>query len=269
MCKIIALVSGKGGVGKTTSTINISAYLKMQGKRVCMIDLDPQRNLTNHCGVPTSELKNKVTICDIFYRIMDEDTAEEEISELMNKSILSLEAGDLVPSSLMMEKMEDTVSAAVSCEHLLEYALQFVKSRYDYILIDCHNGYNVYVKNALACCDSVLLPTEAEDYACNGISDMLSHIRQVKKLLNPKIAVEGIFIVKYRNTSSCRTYQRAIEKNFSAAVPVFPETIPLRTRVTELLSFHMSLFDDDPDSDTAKAYASIGERVMADAGQGY
>lgn len=266
MCKIIALVSGKGGVGKTTSTINLSAYLKLRGKQVCIIDLDPQRNLTNHCGIPTSELKNKVTICDIFYRIMDEDATEEEISELVNKSLLPMEAGDLIPSSLMLEKLEDTVSAAVSCEHLLGYALQFIQSRYDYILIDCHNGYNVYVKNALACCDSVLLPSEAEDYACNGISDMLGHIRQVKKLLNPKIRVEGIIIVKYRNTSSCKTYRKAIENNFSAAVPIFPETIPLRTRVTELPSFHMSLFDDNPDSDIAKAYASIGEKVMADAG---
>ena len=264
MCKIIAFVSGKGGVGKTTSTINLSAYMKLQGKKVCMIDLDPQRNLTNHCGIATAELKNKVTICDIFYRIMDEETTEEEISELVNQSILSLEAGDLIPSSLLLEKMEDTVSAAVSCEHLLEYALQFVKHRYDYILIDCHNGYNVYVKNALACCDSVLLPTEAEDYSCNGISDMLSHIRQVRKLLNPKIEIDGVFIVKYRNTSSCRTYLKAIENNFSASVPIFPETVPLRTRVTDLPSFHMSLFDDDPNSDIAKAYASIGKRVMSD-----
>ena len=90
MCKIIAFVSGKGGVGKTTSTINLSAYLKLKGKRVCMIDLDPQRNLTNHCGIGTAELKNKVTICDIFYRIMDEETTEEEIAALVSQSILSL-----------------------------------------------------------------------------------------------------------------------------------------------------------------------------------
>ena len=266
MCKIIALVSGKGGVGKTTSTINLSAYLKRQGKKVCIIDLDPQRNLTNHCGVPTAELKNKVTICDIFSCIMDEESTEQEIADLVDQSVISLESGDLIPASLLLEKMEDIVSAAVSCEHLLEYALQFIKSRYEYILIDCHNGYNVYVKNALACCDSVLLPTEAEDYACNGISDMLSHIRQVKKLLNPKIKVDGIFIVKYRNTSSCKIYKQAIENNFSAVVPIFSEVIPLRTRVTELPSFHMSLFDDNPDSDIAKAYACIGERVMSDAG---
>ena len=95
---------------------------------------------------------------------------------------------------------------------------------------------------------------------------MLSHIRQVKKLLNPKIVIDGIFIVKYRNTNSCRTYRKAIENNFSAIVPIFPETVPLRTRVTELPSFHMSLFDDDPNSDIAKAYATIGEKVMSNAG---
>ena len=162
--------------------------------------------------------------------------------------------------------MEDTVSAAVSCEHLLEYALQFVKHRYDYILIDCHNGYNVYVKNALACCDSVLLPTEAEDYSCNGISDMLSHIRQVKKLLNPKIAIDGIFIVKYRNTSSCRTYRKAIENNFSAIVPIFSRNSSFADQSDRASVFPYVFVDDDPNSDIAKAYATIGEKVMSNAG---
>lgn len=263
MCKVIAFVSGKGGVGKTTSTINLSAYLTLQGKRVCMIDLDPQRNLTNHCGIPTSELKNKVTICDIFCSVIDEDATEQEIADLVDSSIISLKVGDLIPSSLLLEKYEKMVSTAESYEHSLEYALQFMKHRYDYVLIDCHSGYNAYTKNALTCCDSVMLPTEAADYACSGISDILNHIKQVQKKLNPKIKVDSIFIVKYRNTSSDQSYRKAIENNFGAITSVFPIPIPLRALVTKLPAAHMSLFDDNPQSDIARIYASIGEEVMS------
>lgn len=156
MCKIISVISCKGGVGKTTSAVNISAYLQMQGKKVCAVDLDAQHNLSRHFGVWPRPSADKPTITELFRAAID-DCEDEAMARLVQESICRTATVDVIPSTVRLSSLETVIPAVTSRERLLEYILSFLKENYDYIFLDCHPGLDMFTLNALTASDSVLI----------------------------------------------------------------------------------------------------------------
>ena len=136
MCKVISVVSWKGGVGKTTSTVNISSYLWMQGKKVCVVDLDPQHSLSKHFGIFPGHLKEKPTIYDLLNHAIDD--ADEDIEDMIHKSIFKSTTVDVIPATPKLSALDKVLPTATCREQLLKGILSYIRDEYDYIFIDCH-----------------------------------------------------------------------------------------------------------------------------------
>ncbi|MEQ2440545.1 ParA family protein [Solibaculum intestinale] len=265
MCKVICTATCKGGDGKTTSTVNISAYISKR-KKVCVVDLDPQHSLTTHFGVRQSELKACKTIYDIFFYLIDhDDIDDEELSELVHSCVIHTSEVDLIPSTTKLARLVKLLPSATNCEHLLEYALSFIKEEYEYIFLDSHSGFDLFCHNALACADSVLIPVEANIFGCEGLGEVLPIINGLKKRMNPHLSIEGILFTKYRaRTKNNQSFRELVYRDFGN-IHIFAPIIPERTSVSEAPSFGMSIHEYAPNSDAAAAYAEVAEEVMSHA----
>ena len=265
MCKVICTATCKGGDGKTTSTVNISAYISKR-KKVCVVDLDPQHSLTTHFGVRQSELKACKTIYDIFFYLIDhDDIDDEELSELVHSCVIHTSEVDLIPSTTKLARLVKLLPSATNCEHLLEYALSFIKEEYEYIFLDSHSGFDLFCHNALACADSVLIPVEANIFVCEGLGEVLPIINGLKKRMNPHLSIEGILFTKYRaRTKNNQSFRELVYRDFGN-IHIFAPIIPERTSVSEAPSFGMSIHEYAPNSDAAAAYAEVAEEVMSHA----
>ena len=265
MCKVICTATCKGGDGKTTSTVNISAYISKR-KKVCVVDLDPQHSLTTHFGVRQSELKACKTIYDIFFYLIDhDDIDDEELSELVHSCVIHTSEVDLIPSTTKLARLVKLLPSATNCEHLLEYALSFIKEEYEYIFLDSHSGFVLFCHNALACADSVLIPVEANIFGCEGLGEVLPIINGLKKRMNPHLSIEGILFTKYRaRTKNNQSFRELVYRDFGN-IHIFAPIIPERTSVSEAPSFGMSIHEYAPNSDAAAAYAEVAEEVMSHA----
>ncbi|MCI8332838.1 MAG: AAA family ATPase [Clostridiales bacterium] len=160
MCKVISVISSKGGVGKTVSAVNISAYMQMHGKRVCAVDLDPLHNLTKHFGIHPGNLKDHPTIYDMLLAALN-DCDEEEFEQVAENSICHSSTADVIPATSRLSSIESIMNGAAGRDRLLDYVLSFIRDKYDYIIIDCHPGSDLYAINALTASDTVLIPVEA------------------------------------------------------------------------------------------------------------
>ena len=144
MCKVISVISCKGGVGKTTSAVNISAYLQMQGKKFCVVDLDAQHNLSRHFGVWAIPSAETPTITELFRAAID-DCSDETMQQMIRDSICQTTTVDMIPSTVQLSSLEAVLSTATSRERVLEYILSFIKKDYDYIFLDCHPGLDLFL----------------------------------------------------------------------------------------------------------------------------
>lgn len=180
MCKVISVISCKGGVGKTTSAVNISAYLQMQGKRVCVVDLDAQHNLSRHFGVWAIPSAETPTITELFRAAID-DCSDESMQQMARDSICQTTTVDMIPSTVQLSSLEAALSTATSRERVLEYILSFIKKDYDYIFLDCHPGLDLFSVNALTASDSVLIPVEAHILSSDGLEQVEKMIRTVQR----------------------------------------------------------------------------------------
>ena len=245
MSKIIAFANQKGGVGKTTSCINVSTYLALLGKKVLMIDLDPQGNATSGVGIK----KNKEL--DSVYNVLVGD------SELLSAKQKTLVPGlDILPSSLDLAGIEVEMVYMENRESILANVLNSARNNYDYITIDCPPSLGLLTINALTSADSVLIPIQCEFFALEGLSQLMNTVRLVKKRLNTRLTIEGVLLTM-RDSRSNLGQQVADEilKYFTKSV--FNTCIARNVRLAESPSHGMPIYLYDKNCAGAKAYYKL------------
>ena len=250
MSKVITVANQKGGVGKTTSAVNLSSYIALAGKRTLLIDLDPQGNATSGFGVDRSGLKASS------YDLIINETSAAEIIQSTQVSGL-----DLLPATIDLAGAEIEMINKMSRETILRGCISEIQEKYDFIIIDAPPSLGLLTLNALVTCDSVLLPIQAEYYALEGISQMLKTIDLVKRQLNPGLTICKVLITMYDNRMKLSKQVRAeVEAYFRDKV--CKTVIPRSIRLSEAPSHGMPIVLYDPKSAGAIAYAKVAQEII-------
>src|SRR3984885_3626589 len=249
--KVIAMCNQKGGVGKTTSTINLGASLAEYGRRVLLVDLDPQGALSAGLGVPLYELQHTVHNLLIEPRVSVDDV-------LIKTRVKGL---DLVPSNIDLSAAEIQLVNEVGREHSLSRSLHPVLDRYDYVLIDCQPSLGLLTVNGLACADSVIIPTECEYFSLRGLALLTDTVAKVHDRLNPKLDISGILITRFdpRTLNSREVMARVVERFGDS---VFDTVISRTVRFPETSVAGEPIITWAPKSGGAAAYRSLAREVI-------
>lgn len=255
MSKIIAIANQKGGVGKTTTTINLSASLAEKGMKVLTIDMDPQGNTTSGLGIIKNRLEKSV------YKLL---IGECSIEECMTQSIIKNLY--VLPSDVNLAGAEIELIEFENKEFILKEKIESVKDKFDYILIDCPPSLNILTVNAMACSDSVLVPIQCEFYALEGLSQLIHTIDLVKKGLNKKLYIEGVVFTMYdaRTNLSLQVVEN-VRRNLSQNI--YNSIIPRNVRLAEAPSHGLPISMYDPRSVGAEAYDDLADEVLAKDGR--
>ena len=250
MGRIISFSNQKGGVGKTTTCVNISAYLAKAGRKVLLVDLDPQGNATTGLGFSKSTLKKSV------YNVLIE---EEEVKN--NVLPTEIENLTILPANINLAGAEVELVYKKSREKVLKAALDKVKGSYDYILLDCPPSLGLITINALAAADSVIIPIQSEYYALEGLSQLMNSIMLVRQQLNKKLEVEGVVLTMYDGRSLIsRQIAQEIKKFFTKKL--YEIVIPRNVRLSEAPSHGKPILLHDPKCMGARAYSALTEEFL-------
>lgn len=250
MGKIIAFANQKGGVGKTTTCVNLSSFLAVMGKKVLLIDLDPQGNATSAVGV------NKNGEVKSVYNVI---TGENYVEEVIVKSCV--EGLDILPSEINLAGAEIEMVSMDNREKILKNILNRLKNSYDFICIDCPPSLGLLTVNALTACDSVLIPIQCHFFALEGLSQLMNTVKLVKKHLNSAIDVEGVVLTMKDNRSNLvNQVSDEIRKFFGKKV--FNTAIPSNIRLAEAPSYGMPICKYDAKSKGAMAYKDLAIELL-------
>lgn len=249
--KIIAVANQKGGVGKTTSVVNLASCLAEAGKKVLLVDLDPQGNATSGCGVNKRQIKTSL------YQVMIGDhPLEDGVQKTPFKNLW------ILPSDMNLAGAEVELVEMEKREQCLKKALsQSVSVDFDYVLIDCPPSLGLLTLNALVCADTVLIPIQCEFYALEGLSQLTNTIRQVRRLYNPSLDIEGILITMYDGRLNLTTQVLAEVKKYFAG-KVFKTVIPRNVRISEAPSHGEPINYYDRHAKGAVAYRELAAEVL-------
>lgn len=258
-CKVIAICNQKGGVGKTTTTVSLGIGLAMQGKRVLLIDADPQGDLTTSLGWQDSDNLN-ITLASKLINVIKESN-NNPLSGILHH----IEGVDLLPSNLELSAMEFNLVNAMSRETTLKTYLNEVKSNYDYVLIDCMPSLGMITLNALSAADSVIIPVQAQFLPAKGMTQLLQTVSRVKKYINPKLNIEGILLTIVDNrTNLAKSTQETLRVNFGNRIKIYKTQIPSGIKAAETSSKGKSIYAYEPNSSVSKAYTEFTKEVLAD-----
>lgn len=256
--KTIAIANQKGGTGKTATTASLGIGLSKKGKRVLLIDADPQGDLSKSLGLREPDAA-EVTLASHIKSIMNDSPL------CPTDGIVRLpENADLMPANLRLAEVESGLFIAMNRERILSTLLQSYKDTYDYILIDCMPSLGLIPVNAFAAADSVLVPVSAEYLPAVGMTALLKTIEKVRRSMNPSLAVEGILLTLVdRRTRMARAVEDEVRKNYGEHITVFKSKIPRSIAASDATAAGMSIFEYEPSSKVAVAYESLCEEVIA------
>ena len=250
MGRVIAIANQKGGVGKTTTTINLSACLAEKGKKILVIDTDPQGNTTSGFGLEKNDIENT-----IYELLLGEISIEESI--IKN----AVEGVDIIPSNVNLAAVEIELIGVDKKEFILRNEVEWVKDRYDFIIIDCPPSLSLLTINSMTTADTVLVPIQCEYYAVEGLSQLIHTVNLVKERLNPYLDMEGVVFTMFDSRTNL---SMQVVENVKANIQqkVYDTLIPRNIRLAEAPSYGMPINIYDPKSAGAEAYMSLADEII-------
>lgn len=258
MAKVIAICNHKGGVGKTVTTNCLGICLAQEGKKVLMIDFDPQGNLTKGLGFRDRSLY-QYTIKDAMFDELNETHRpyHEYVTQVSENAFL-------IPANISFAGLDLQLAGMMSRETVLKRVLEQFKSEFDYILIDSTPTMSLYTINTLAAADSLIIPVQAEPYATDGLEDLMHTIRTAKKQLNPDLSIEGILLTMTdARTTLSKHISAQIRQVFGSSIKVFSTEIPRSVKTAEASLCGESPINYAPKSSTAQAYQNFAKEVIS------
>ena len=257
---IMAIVNQNGGTGKTTTCENLGVGLAMEGKKVLVVDTDPQASLTISLGYPIPD-KLSLTLSDMMQKVMMEETV------VPGEGILHHQEGvDLMPANIELSGMEVSLVNAMSRETILKQYLDTIKKDYDFILLDCMPSLGMLTVNALAAADNVLIPVQAAYLPAKGLEQLLQTINKVRRQINPKLRIEGILLTMVDSrTTYAKEIANLIRENYGTNLKVYQTDIPRSVRAEEISAEGKSIFRHDPKGKVAEAYRILTREVISNA----
>ena len=250
MAYVLTLANQKGGVGKTTTAVNLAAFLGKKRKSVLVIDLDPQGNATSGLGIDKGELES--TIYDV---IVNDEPIKNSILESSAKNV------NICPTNINLAGAEIELVNVMSREQVLKNAIKPVKNEYDYIIIDCPPSLSILTINALTASDGIIIPIQGEYYALEGLTQLVDTINIVKKKLNKNLSIRGVVLTMFdRRTQLTRQVEEEVENYFGDKV--FATHIPRNVRLAEAPSHGVAILDYDKNSKGSKAYEALATEVI-------
>lgn len=256
---VLAVVNQKGGTGKTMTCENLGIGLAQEGKKVLLVDTDPQGSLTISLGNPQPD-NIQTTLSELMEKVMN----EQEFS--CGEGILHHEEGvDLIPANISLSGLEVSLVSAMNRERIIKQLLEPLKKEYDYILLDCMPSLGMLTVNALAAADNVLIPVQAQYLSAKGLEQLLQTVNKVRRNINPKLRIEGILLTMVDSrTNYAKEISSLIREAYGSKLKVFQTDIPRSVRAAEISAEGTSIFKHDPKGKVAEAYRVLTKEVIRD-----